>query len=52
MSRFKEFTDEEIYILFRAFMESSYEFNMTDKYSKEEADIHTKILNELLEERK
>ena len=44
------FTDHEVYILKRAFTESSFEFFMTDNYAKENKDTHTSLFNEFIEE--
>ena len=52
MSRFKEFSDEEIYILSRQAIESSYEILMSETYNESEQDLHRKLLNELISERK
>lgn len=51
-NRFKEFSDDEIYMLSRQAIEGSFEIVIGDKYSKEEKQIHSKLINELADERK
>ncbi len=50
MRNLSMFTDAEVYILKRAFTESSFEFFMTDKYGKASQDMHTKLFNEFIQE--
>lgn len=52
MNKFEHFTDDELYILMRALVESSWEFSMSGNYSKAETTIHTNLLNEVTEEMK
>lgn len=50
MSKFEKFNDDELQMIKRAFIESSYSIVMTGKYNDDEADIHTKLLSEAIEE--
>ena len=52
MGRFKEFTDDEIYMLRRMAMESSWNIVMKGKHSEEEVKLHNDLLNEIHSERK
>ena len=38
-NRFKDFTDEEIYMMQRTFTEAGFNIVMSDKYSKEQVEI-------------
>lgn len=51
MRRFAHFSDDEIYMLSRACIESSFEIVMGDKYDDGNKTIHTDLSNELLKER-
>jgi hypothetical protein len=51
-SKYKGFTDNEIYILSRQAIESSYEITMIGKYPEDEQEIHSQLLKELIDERK
>ena len=50
MSRLDQFNDNEIYLLKRMAIESSWTIVMSGKYSKEEIKLHNKLLNEFTEE--
>ena len=50
MTRFKEFTDDELYVLKRQAVESSWEIIMSGNYAEDLTPIHSKIWNEVLEE--
>lgn len=52
MTKYQQFSDDEIYILSRQAIESSFEITMTGKYDDAEISTHIKILNELISERK
>ena len=47
MSRLKDFTDNEVYMLKRMAMESSWNICMKAKYSEEEIKLYEALLNEL-----
>lgn len=47
-NRFKEFTDDELYMLKRQAIESSFEIVMMDKYEEELVKIHGELLNEII----
>jgi hypothetical protein len=47
MSRWDCFNDDEIYILKRQAIESSYEIVMSGNYDKAWASTHTELMNEL-----
>ena len=49
MSRFKNFTDEEIYVIKHAFMEAGFEFNL-DNYSEDLINLYNKLYNEITKE--
>jgi hypothetical protein len=48
-ARFSQLSLDELYVLKRAFLESSYSFFMLGKYEKEEQKIHTALSNEILD---
>lgn len=52
MFKFGQFTNDEVYVLKRMAIESSYEFFMdeTKQYGEKNQRIHNKLLNELVEE--
>jgi len=50
MSRFDQFTENEVYILFRQAMESSAEIVMMGNYNQEEIKLHNNLLNEMIDE--
>ena len=52
MSRFDQFTENEVYILFRQAMESSAEIVMMGNYNQEEIKLHNNLLNEMIDELK
>jgi len=52
MRRFKAFTDNEVYILSRMAMESSFEITCTGNYNKFQAELACDLLNELIKERR
>ena len=52
MSRFEQFTEDEVYILFRQVMESSAEIVLSGDYNKQEIKIHNDLLNEMIDELK
>lgn len=49
-NKYALFSDNEIYILKRQAMESSYNIVMTGRYNEDEINIHTTLLNELSDE--
>ena len=46
---FKDFTAEELYVLKRAFAESSCEFAMGGNYTDRDLLVHGELLNEVVE---
>jgi hypothetical protein len=52
MSRFDQFTENEVYILFRQAMEASAEIVMMGNYNKQEIKLHNNLLNEMIDELK
>jgi hypothetical protein len=48
-SRFSAFTDDELYMLKRQAIESSYEIEISGKYSEKEKAMHNAILNEIID---
>lgn len=48
--RFEHFKIEELYMLKRQAIESSFNIVMEDRYSKFETQIHTDLMNEIIEE--
>jgi hypothetical protein len=50
INKFKEFTDDELYVLKRAFVESSFEFFMGDKYVEGERQHHKDMHNAVVDE--
>lgn len=48
-NRFSEFTDEELYILERQAVESSFSIVMEDKYSQNEIETHKRLINEIIQ---
>lgn len=52
INKYEHFTDDELYMLSRQAIESSYEIVESGSYSKEEILLHEKILNEIIEEQK
>lgn len=48
-SRFCCFSDDELYMLKRQALESSYNIVMTKKYDKEQIDMHQKLMNEIID---
>lgn len=51
-NKYALFNDDEIYMLKRQAMESSYNIVMTGRYNEDEIKIHTMLLNELSDEDK
>lgn len=51
-NKYENFTDDEIYILSRQAIESSLEIVMSGNYQKAAAEIHNRLLNELIAERR
>lgn len=51
-NKYELFTDDELYMLSRQAIESSYEIVESERYSEEEILLHEKILNEIIEEQK
>ena len=50
MRKYELFTDDELYILKRQAIESSYHIVMEDRYSESECKIHNDIMNEIIDE--
>lgn len=50
MKRYEDFTNNELYIMNRAFMDSSFKFFMKDGYEPEQKAMHSKLLNEIVDE--
>lgn len=48
--RFEQFTDEELYMLKRQAIETSYEITCSDRYNQGEIDCAQNLLNEILNE--
>lgn len=48
-NRFGMLSDKEIYVLYRALFEASFEIMSSGKYTEEEQKIYNELLNELLE---
>lgn len=51
-NKYELFTDDELYMLLRQALESSYEIVESGRYSKEEILLHDEIINEIIEEQK
>ena len=51
-NKYEFFTDDELYMLSRQAIESSYEIVESDNYSGEERLLHNKLLNEIIKEQK
>lgn len=52
IEKFKYFTDDELYILHRMAVESSYEIMHNDLYNDYERKLHNRLLNEMVLELK
>ena len=50
MSRFKDFTEDELYMLKRQSIESSFNIMELDAYTNCQCVIHKDLMNEILEE--
>ena len=50
MNRFSSFNDEELYMLKRQAIESSWNIVCEDRYSKEEVEVHSNLVNEIIDE--
>ena len=50
MNKFEYFTDEELYILKRQALISSFEIVCSDKYIKFKQEIHTQLMHDILDE--
>ena len=50
MNKFEHFTDDELYILKRQALESSWKIIMTGKYNEFQREIHNQIVNEINDE--
>ena len=48
--KWEHFSNDELYMLKRQAIESSYEIVMTEKYNSTEIQIHNKLLNEIIDE--
>lgn len=52
VDRFKNFTDEEIYMMQRTFTEAGADIILSEKYSDKQKKIYEKLYNEIIEEDK
>lgn len=50
MNRLEVFTDSEIYVIKRAFTESSWEFTCSGNYGETAANLHNDLFNEFVNE--
>jgi len=50
MNKFEHFTDDELYILKRQAIESSWKIVMSGKYNDYEGKIHNQLMNEIINE--
>ena len=50
VSKFGAFNDDELYMVKRAFMESARKIANEGRYTDEEIDLHTDLLNEAIDE--
>jgi len=50
MNKFEHFTDDELYILKRQAMESSWEICSCGGYSEYNVKLHGKLMNEIIDE--
>ena len=50
MNKFKHFTDDELYILKRQAIESSWIIIMSGKYNDSEGITHSRLMNEIIDE--
>ena len=50
--KYAQFTDDEIYMLSRQAMEASGQIMLYPGYTRIEKDIHKKLMNELIDERR
>lgn len=50
MSKYKNFTDDELYILKRQAIESSARIVMSGTYTDDEIETHKSLLNEITDE--
>jgi len=50
MNKFEHFTDDELYILKRQAIESSWEICSCGSYNEFEIRLHKKLMNEIAEE--
>ncbi len=50
MRKFEHFTVNELYILKRQAIESSWEIVMSGKYNIYEGEIHNQLMNEIIDE--
>lgn len=51
-NKYAFFTDDEIYVLSRQAIEASWEITMTGKYNEPEVKLHSRLMNELVDERR
>lgn len=49
-SKFSRFNDEEMYVIKRSLMDSSFKFHMEDTYEDSHRTIHKDLMNEAVEE--
>ena len=52
MNKYYWFNDIELYMLKRVFIESSHNIFMVKDYSEKEKKVHTKMINEVIDELK
>lgn len=50
LNKYGLWTDDELYILKRAFIESAFNIQYERKYSDDERKIHNKLMNEIIDE--
>ena len=50
MGRFNQFSDDELYMLKRQAVESSFNIVMTGKYTDSQVAMHGNLLNEVIQE--
>lgn len=50
LNKYGLWTDDELYILKRAFVESAFNIQYERKYSEDEREMHNKLMNEIIDE--
>lgn len=50
LNKYGLWTDDELYILKRAFVESAFNIQYERKYCEDEREMHNKLMNEVIDE--